>query len=49
MLVSRARHAAAPDVLQNIEVISGDLLLKRAHQNSNRLHRNRGRQRAEAL
>jgi hypothetical protein len=29
-----AVHAAALDVLQNIEVIGGDLLLKRAHQNS---------------
>jgi hypothetical protein len=37
-----AVHAAALDVLQNTEVIGGDLLLKRAHQNSNRLHRSRG-------
>jgi hypothetical protein len=29
-----AVHAAALDVLQNLEVIGGDLLLKRAHQNS---------------
>jgi hypothetical protein len=29
-----AVHAAALDVLQNIEVIGGDLLLKRAHHNS---------------
>ena len=29
-----AVHAAALDVLQNIEVIGGDLLMKRAHQNS---------------
>jgi hypothetical protein len=29
-----AVHAAALDVLQNLEVIGGDLLMKRAHQNS---------------
>jgi hypothetical protein len=29
-----AVHAAALDVLQNVEMIGGDLLLKRAHQNS---------------
>ena len=27
-------HRAALDVLQNVEVIGGDLLLKRAHANS---------------
>ena len=37
-----AVHAAALDVLQNLEVIGGDLLMKRAHQNSNRLQLNRG-------
>jgi hypothetical protein len=37
-----AVHAAALDVLQHTEVIGGDLLMKRAHQNSNRLHLNRG-------
>jgi hypothetical protein len=37
-----AVQAAALDVLQNTEVIGGDLLMKRAHQNSKRLHRNRG-------
>jgi hypothetical protein len=36
-----AVQAAALDVLQNTEVIGGDLLMKRAHQNSGRLHRNR--------
>ena len=36
-----AVHAAALDVLQNVEVIGGNLM-KRAHRNSNRLHRNRG-------
>jgi hypothetical protein len=30
-------QAAALDVLQNTEVIGGDLLMKPAHQNSNRL------------
>jgi hypothetical protein len=38
-----AVQAAALDVLQNTEVIGGDLLMKRAHQNSDRLHRNRNR------
>jgi hypothetical protein len=38
-----AAHAAALDVLQHIEMIGGDLLVKRAHQNSNRLDRNRNR------
>ena len=39
-----AVHAAALDALQNLEVIGGDLLLKRAHQNfSNGPHRNRNR------
>ena len=33
-----AVHAAALDVLQNTEVIGGDLLLKRAHQNSPSIH-----------
>jgi hypothetical protein len=33
-----AVHAAALDVLQNTEVIGGDLLLKRAHQNSSSNH-----------
>jgi hypothetical protein len=37
-----AVQAAAVDVLQHLEVIGGDLLLKRGHQNSNRLHRSRG-------
>jgi hypothetical protein len=37
-----AVQAAALDVLQNTEVIGGDLLMKRAHQNWKRLHRNRG-------
>jgi hypothetical protein len=37
-----AVHAVALDVLQNLEVIGGDLLMKRAHQNSNRLQLNRG-------
>ena len=32
-----AVHAAALDILQHTEVIGGDLLLKRAHANSNRL------------
>jgi hypothetical protein len=38
-----AVQAAALDVLQHTEVIGGDLLLTRAHQNSNRLDRNRNR------
>jgi hypothetical protein len=38
-----AVHAAALDVLQHTKVIGGDLLMKRAHQNSDRLHRNRNR------
>jgi hypothetical protein len=38
-----AVQAAALDVLQNTEVIGGDLLMKRAHQNSKRLDRNRNR------
>jgi hypothetical protein len=33
-----AVHAAALDVLQNVEVIGGDLLMKRAHQNSASIH-----------
>ena len=33
-----AVHVAALDVLQNLEVIGGDLLLKRAHQNSTSNH-----------
>jgi hypothetical protein len=31
-------QAAALDVLQNVEVIGGDLLMKRAHQNSTSIH-----------
>ncbi len=38
-----AVQAAALDVLQHTEVIGGDLLMKRAHQNSKRLHRTRNR------
>jgi hypothetical protein len=38
-----AVQAAALDVLQNTEVIGGDLLLKRAHQNLTRPDRNRNR------
>jgi hypothetical protein len=39
-----AVHAAALDVLQNLEVIGGDLLMKRAHQSSiSRLHPDRNR------
>ena len=33
-----AVQAAALDVLQNVEVIGGDLLMKRAHQNSTSIH-----------
>jgi hypothetical protein len=38
-----AVQAAAVDVLQHTEVIGGDLLMKRAHQNSHRPDRNRNR------
>ena len=38
LIADYAVHAAALDVLQNIEVIGGDLLLKRAHQASPSIH-----------
>jgi hypothetical protein len=37
-----AVHAAALDILQHTEVIGGDLLMKRAHQNSYRRHPKHG-------